>query len=114
MGQVSSATTLNAGLQLAAALDMTPLAQCVTGIRAQPRRRADGLSEREVEVLGLVAQGRTNRDIAAALVLSEKTVTNHLTAIFAKTGVDNRAAATAYAFRSGLVQNRDSETKYQS
>jgi DNA-binding CsgD family transcriptional regulator len=62
------------------------------------------MSAREVEVLRPVAQGRTNREIAAALVLSEKTVTNHLTAIFAKAGVENRAAATAYAFRNSIVE----------
>ena len=55
-------------------------------------------------MLRLVAQGRTNREIAAALVLSEKTVTNHLTAVFAKAGVENRAAATAYAFRNGIAE----------
>jgi DNA-binding CsgD family transcriptional regulator len=62
-----------------------------------------GLSPRQAEVLRLVAEGRTNRQIAEELVLSEKTVTNHLTSIFNKTGADNRAAATAFAFRHGLA-----------
>ena len=60
--------------------------------------RATGL-----EVLGLVAQGRTNREIAAMLVLSEKTVARHLTNIFTKIGVENRAAATAFALHHGLA-----------
>ena len=62
-----------------------------------------GLSEREVEVLRLVAAGHSNRKIAEQLVLSEKTVANHLTNIFIKTGTDNRAAATAFAVRHGLA-----------
>ncbi len=62
-----------------------------------------GLSEREVEVLRLVVAGKSNREIAEILVLSEKTVANHLTHIFNKTTTDNRAAATAFAMRNGLV-----------
>jgi DNA-binding NarL/FixJ family response regulator len=62
-----------------------------------------GLSAREVEVLQLIAAGNSNREIARALVLSEKTVANHIANIFAKTGADNRAAATAFAFRHGLA-----------
>jgi len=62
-----------------------------------------GLSAREVEVLRLVAAGQSNRTIAAALSLSERTVGNHLTNIFNKLGVDNRAAATAFALRNGLA-----------
>lgn len=61
------------------------------------------LSERELQVLRLVAQGRTNREIAEALILSEKTVARHLTNIFAKIGVENRASATAYALRNNLA-----------
>jgi DNA-binding NarL/FixJ family response regulator len=91
------------GLSLAAELGMQALTQGLVSKRTLQNRWPDGLSEREVEVLRLVAQGRTTREIAVALVLSEKTVTNHLTAIFAKTGVDNRTAATAYAFRNGLA-----------
>jgi DNA-binding CsgD family transcriptional regulator len=53
--------------------------------------------------LRLVAQGRTNREIAGRLALSEGTIANHLTSIFTKTGVDNRAGAVAYAHRRGLV-----------
>ncbi|MFN0070980.1 MAG: ATP-binding protein, partial [Chloroflexota bacterium] len=70
------------------------------------RRRGtgpDGLTVRELEVLRLVAMGRTNRRIAEELVLSESTVANHLFSIFAKTGSENRAAAAAYALRHGLA-----------
>jgi len=63
----------------------------------------DGVTEREMEVLRLVAAGRSNRDIATALFLSERTVARHLSNIFTKIGVSSRSAATAYAFEHGLV-----------
>jgi DNA-binding CsgD family transcriptional regulator len=61
-----------------------------------------GLTARELEVLRLVASGASNKAIAAALVLSEKTVERHLSNIFAKLGVSSRAAATAFAYEHGL------------
>lgn len=61
------------------------------------------LSEREIEVLRRVALGQTNRDIAIALGISEKTVRNHLTHILDKLDLDNRTAAAAWAFRHGLA-----------
>jgi non-specific serine/threonine protein kinase len=69
---------------------------------AQPALEA-GLSDREAAVLRLVAAGKSNRAIAKALCLSEKTVANHLTAIFTKTGVDNRAGAAAFAIRTAIA-----------
>ena len=65
-----------------------------------------GLTEREVEVLRLLAGGLTNNEIAAALFLSAKTVARHLSNIFTKIGVSSRAAATAFAFEHGLVDAR--------
>ncbi len=62
-----------------------------------------GLSEREAEVLRLVAKGATNKDIARTLDLSDKTIARHLSNIFAKTGAPTRTAATAFAFESGIV-----------
>jgi DNA-binding NarL/FixJ family response regulator len=66
----------------------------------------DKLSEREVQVLRLVASGSTNQQIADALVLSVKTVARHMSNIFDKTGVENRAAATRYAYEQGLATTR--------
>jgi DNA-binding CsgD family transcriptional regulator len=62
-----------------------------------------GLTAREAEVLRLVAAGRTNREVAAALVISEHTVARHVQNIFAKLGVSSRSAATAFAFEHGLA-----------
>jgi DNA-binding NarL/FixJ family response regulator len=60
-----------------------------------PDRTRFGLSAREAEVMDLVTQGHTNRDIAVRLFLTEKTVKNHLNRIYAKLGVPNRASAIA-------------------
>jgi ATP/maltotriose-dependent transcriptional regulator MalT len=65
------------------------------------RRR--GLSRRELEVLGHVASGETNREIAAALTISQHTVGRHLENIFSKLGVSSRAAATAHAYEHDLL-----------
>jgi HD-GYP domain-containing protein (c-di-GMP phosphodiesterase class II) len=66
-------------------------------------RRPGGLSAREVEVLGLVARGLSNRDIAHQLVISEKTVRNHVEHIYAKIDVSNRVGASMYALTNGLA-----------
>lgn len=62
------------------------------------------LSEREIEVLQYVAEGKANREIADALVISEKTVKAHLRSIFRKLEVTDRAQAVAHAMRKGLVE----------
>jgi ATP/maltotriose-dependent transcriptional regulator MalT len=62
-----------------------------------------GLSEREVEVLRLIAAGRGNREIATMLVISEHTVARHVQNIFAKLGVSSRTAAAAFAFEHNLL-----------
>jgi ATP/maltotriose-dependent transcriptional regulator MalT len=104
-----SGDTLAEGLRLCDELGMHELGQRLTKpAPTDPQRparsaRVAGLSERELEVLRLVAQGRTNREIAAMLVLSEKTVARHLTNIFAKIGVENRSSATAYALNHQLA-----------
>ena len=65
-----------------------------------------GLTRRECEVLRLVATGRTNRQIAVELFLSEKTIARHLSNIFTKIDVSSRSAATAFAYAHRLVSNR--------
>jgi predicted ATPase/DNA-binding CsgD family transcriptional regulator len=72
---------------------------------APPRRgdHVNGLTPREAEVLRLVVQGKTDRQIAADLIISEKTVGHHLDHLYAKLGVPSRAAAAAHAVRAGLA-----------
>ena len=62
-----------------------------------------GISPRELTVLQELAAGHSNKDIAASLFLSERTVARHLSNIYTKIGVSSRSAATAYAFEHGLV-----------
>ena len=66
-------------------------------------RNTHALSERQLEVLQHVAAGRTNREIADALVISHRTVERHVSDIFTKLDVSSRAAATAYAYEHDLV-----------
>ena len=75
------------------------------GHRATSRRQSfpAGLTAREVEVLALLARGATNREIARALVIADKTAANHVEHIYAKIGVSTRAAASLFAMRHGLV-----------
>jgi len=76
-----------------------------TAAMAAPRAPAwpAGLTGREVEVLRLIAAGQSNRAIAQALFISPNTVLHHVSSIFAKLGVANRAEAAAYAIRRGLA-----------
>jgi DNA-binding NarL/FixJ family response regulator len=71
---------------------------------SRPRPLPDGLTEREAEVLILMARGLSNTEIAAALFVAETTVKTHVNRIFAKTNSRDRAQAGAYAHRHGLVE----------
>jgi DNA-binding CsgD family transcriptional regulator len=66
-------------------------------------RRNDALTPREAGILGLVARGLSNREIATRLVLSEKTVRNHVERTYAKIGATNRVGASLYALQQGLI-----------
>ena len=72
-------------------------------LTAAPADSPDGLTAREIEVLRVLATGKSNKEIAEELFLSPKTVARHLSNIFAKIGTGSRAAATAYAYDSGLM-----------
>lgn len=98
----SAAAELGAAARAFAALGATPATQEVDRLLA-PGPLPRGLTAREAEVLRLVATGRSNPEIAAALFLSEKTVARHLSNIFTKLDVASRTAAAAYAFDHGLT-----------
>jgi ATP/maltotriose-dependent transcriptional regulator MalT len=86
--------------QLGAATDLASARTMLSKLKAQ----SDGpLTEREIEVLRLVASGMTNRGIAARLNISEKTVARHMSNIFTKLDLASRTAATAYAYDHGLL-----------
>jgi DNA-binding NarL/FixJ family response regulator len=69
---------------------------------ARPLALPDDLTDREAEVLGLIASGLTNQEIAERLFVAETTVKTHVNRIFAKTGSRDRAQAAVYAHRHGL------------
>jgi DNA-binding NarL/FixJ family response regulator len=74
-----------------------------TAVPGRSTTSPEGLTQRELEVLRLLARGNTNRVIAQELVVSEKTVASHVSHIFTKLGVTSRSAATAYAYDHDLV-----------
>ena len=85
-------------------LDRLRSLQGRSGLASPPSpSERSGLSNRELEILTHVASGQTNREIAAALTISQHTVGRHLENIFAKLGVSSRVAATAYAYEHDLL-----------
>ncbi len=88
---------------------MPPLIARVSALQekaaSQPERAPaypDGLTQREVEVLRLIAAGKTDREIAEELIIGVRTVTTHVANILNKIGAANRAEAAAFAARNGL------------
>jgi predicted ATPase/DNA-binding CsgD family transcriptional regulator/tetratricopeptide (TPR) repeat protein len=91
------------GSAVTAALDVaTALTAVELDTSARPRA-THGLTDREMDVLRLIAEGRSNQQIADALFISHKTVRNHVTVILSKLGVDSRTAAATLALRNRLV-----------
>jgi DNA-binding CsgD family transcriptional regulator len=101
---------LDEALTISQGLGMRPLTERVVALQerasSQPARSSaypDGLTLREVEVLRLIAAGKPDREIAEALVIAVSTVRRHVNNIYAKIGANNRAEATRYALREGLL-----------
>jgi DNA-binding NarL/FixJ family response regulator len=86
-----------------ARLGAKPDAGEASALAGRTTRNPQDLSDREVEVLRLLARGLSNREIAATLVISEHTVRRHLSNLFRKIGVTSRSAATAFAFEHDLT-----------
>jgi DNA-binding NarL/FixJ family response regulator len=76
------------------------------GVPRPGRESPDGLSRRECEVLALVAEGRSNREIADRLFISDRTVGRHLTNIYSKIGVSSRTQAARFAIERGMITPR--------
>jgi DNA-binding NarL/FixJ family response regulator len=109
LGDAAFAAASEAGQRLAwhellAEIDalIEALPEIRTGTPATPAS-THGLSRREVEVLQMLVEGQSNRSIAEALSLSERTIQNHVFHIFNKLGVNTRAAAAAHAVRHDLI-----------
>lgn len=71
---------------------------------ASQKARYDGMTRREIEILRLLGQGMTNKQIAYRLQISDKTVRNHISNFYSKLGVVDRSQAVLYAVRKGLVE----------
>ena len=97
--ELALSSSLAAFEQLGAAAEAARTAELLGG-----RPAVAGLTAREIEVLRLVAAGKSNREIAAELYLSVKTVARHLSNIFYKIDVSSRTAATAFAYEHGLIE----------
>ena len=105
-----ASSLLDEALTITQDLGMPPLMERVIALQERTQSQAarapaypDGLTQREVEVLRLVAAGKTDREIAEELFISARTVTTHVGHILNKTNAANRAEAAAYALRSGLA-----------
>ncbi|RMF27708.1 MAG: DNA-binding response regulator [Chloroflexi bacterium] len=100
-----AATVLDAIRRVAAGQAVLPpdLTALLLDELAEPQPVAEGLTERELEVLGYIVQGLGNKEIAAILHLSENTVKTHVRHILSKLNVRSRAEAAAYAVRAGLI-----------
>ena len=104
---------LNEGLEITDSLGMAPLQKRLEDLRDSVQARGgrpaypDGLTQREVEVLRLVATGSSNRDIADELFITENTAAKHVANILSKTGAANRAEAATYASANALLEAAD-------
>jgi DNA-binding CsgD family transcriptional regulator len=105
-----AATLLDESLSISTQLGMGPLMERAVALQqrltAQPEPKPNypgGLTRREVEVLRLLAAGKSSAEIAADLVLSRRTIERHISNIYLKTSTHNRAEATAFSFTHRLM-----------
>ncbi|RZQ62818.1 response regulator [Amycolatopsis suaedae] len=104
-GRGALASALRSAAAGQSTFDAAVSRRLVSALAGPPPRRGgqpDGLTAREAEVLGLIARGLTNAEIAAELFIGEATVKTHINNAFAKIGARNRADAVRYAYRVGL------------
>ena len=105
--RMKAAALLDESLQIASSLGLQPLASRIDEARARYQARLvakpAGLTTRELDVLRLISEGRTNKEIAQALFISTHTVAVHVARVLQKTGTSNRTEAAAYAARRHLL-----------
>lgn len=106
----TAASTSPAATNGAAETASNPARADTPADEAQPLALPTRLTRREAEVLGLLAQGLSNKEIAAILCLSDRTVERHITGLYRKIGVERRTEATAFALRYGLVDGNTLES----
>jgi DNA-binding CsgD family transcriptional regulator len=99
----AAALEFEAAREVFVELGASPDVAAVDALVGTPPPTPGGLSPREVEVLGHLAHGGSNREIAAALGISERTVDRHVSNIYTKLDVSSRAAATAFAYEHDLI-----------
>jgi len=100
---VSSIVAVMAGERVMASAVANRVLEMLTGTTT-PKEFYDGLTNREIEILKLLANGMANKQIAYRLKISEKTVRNHVSNTYEKLGIYDRAQAVLYAVRKGLVE----------
>ena len=100
---VSSILAVVAGERVMASAVANRVLEMLTGATT-PKEFYDGLTAREVEILKMLATGMANKQIAYKLKISEKTVRNHVSHMYEKLGIYDRAQAVLYAVRKGLVE----------
>jgi DNA-binding NarL/FixJ family response regulator len=106
LGEASSAALWAEGLAMTVdeivALALSP--PSTDGVSGESKARdASGLTERERQVLRLLVEGKSNKEIGEALVLSVRTVERHIANLYSRIGAHGRVEATAYAFRHGVT-----------
>ena len=100
---VSSIVAVTAGERVMASAVANRVLDMLTGT-ATPKEFYDGLTNREIEILKLLASGMANKQIAFRLKISEKTVRNHVSNMYEKLGIYDRSQAVLYAVKKGLVE----------
>ena len=100
-------TTLDQRVTATVAKQLMGISQGKTDSALGSTLEENPLSERELDVVGLIAQGKTNKEIAKELIIAEKTARNHVSRILTKLGLTRRSQAAAWAIKSGLY---DEET----
>jgi len=95
-------TTLDSAVIATVTSQLVNLSKGEKDSSLSPQLEENPLTEREMDVIGLIAQGKTNKEIAKSLIIAEKTARNHVSRILTKLGLSRRSQAAAWAIKAGL------------